>query len=134
MRKTFTVKEVPGSKRQSDHIYTHAIIGEYDFDLALSIIEKHKVENERFYKKDFAYYELCGNGIVGVTVYSKSSGYKIDQMQKDKGLAIIEKYGNADNYANYKYKSQIDSLNLTRSKREGELVVLQWSRSAENAS
>lgn len=74
MAKTFTVPQVPGSKRTSQtRDYTHVVIYLFDDKRYAEELEKRMAEirTSEVVRSDFNYHTLCANAVVGITVYSK---------------------------------------------------------------
>lgn len=134
--KVFTVTEVPGSKRASERDYTHAVIGQYNFALALESADKiHQtdIDNHNYY---LATSKMKAGDTVYVTDCYKPWNYPQKQDTIDKAIEHVNRYKGmtAEQYA---YDRQLDRLvELTERYEEagGRYVVLRWSQSQANAA
>ena len=138
MTTTYTVPEVPGSKRASLRPYTHAIIGRRDGRCTAAGIEaKMAVEEPKNRKWDAKHWDDCKRGSEAVVgqLYRNANGFMVEArdaiIKIDAGF-IAE---NPDRAAFIEKKAAERAAYLAKLKASmpGELEVLQWSMSLANA-
>lgn len=138
MKTTYTVPEVPGSKRGSERPYTHAIIGRRDGRCTAAAMEATRaVEEPKNRKWDAKHWDDCQRGSVAVAgqLYRNHNGYMVEARQ-----AIIEidaefMAANPDRAAYIEKMAAERAAYLAKLKAStaGPLEVLQWSMSLSNA-
>lgn len=131
MRKTFTVTQVPGSKRSSDRDYTHAVIGHFNHDIRIkdaAIISKTDISNHN--------YELAHSAMQDGDIYTADFGkgdirkWPVRQESIDHAKAYISKYPTVESMVAARVKEYED----LKAKSGGKFEVLRWSQSFANAN
>lgn len=133
MKKTFTVIEVPGSKRTSPRNYTHAVIGQFNHARHLTqvdVINATDLEN-------FDYSERIAKMQVGdlihVTGCPTPWSYAVDQEAIDRAKGAIAGYNTRDEFAAAMRASRVAAAKADEAKNAGKWQVLRWSMSYANA-
>lgn len=134
----FTVLEVPGSKRASARPYTHAIIGRRDGRCSAVAMEADLAENElkyvRWDAKNWDDWKRAADASVG-QLYRNHNGFMVEA--KDCTVRIGAEFivANPDReaYVAGEAAKRQATLNELRASEPGELTVLQWSMSIQNA-
>lgn len=130
--KYFTVPQVPGSQRQSEHrTYTHAVIAQVDYDAHLAGESGKIQEND---KKNWQYNYNNAITPVGEKYPEVGFNFKVTAEMSALGKERIAKYPNPGVYAEALRDQRIVGLRAKKEKNEGCWVVLQWSQSLINAS
>lgn len=135
MKKTFTVPEVPGSKRSSFRDYTHAIIGQFNYDLQLQRVgEIYDVDisNFKYYKSISAKKAGDTELVTGcVTPWTRI----IEQREIDECTRALVNSGceTAEQYAEKCRAKRIEDCLADKAKNEGKWAVLMWNQSYTNA-
>jgi hypothetical protein len=135
---TFTVPEVPGSKRISGKPYSHAIIGRYDASMDVGKLRDVKMtDNSMALERETRYWnsqkraaeaavgELCMNHANELTVADE---WLVSSAQK-----WTQKYPTLDSYLAHLNQKREDIFAAELDLPRGELSVLRWSFSHENA-
>jgi hypothetical protein len=132
---TYTVPEVPGSKRTSDRPYTHALVGRVDVAAARrAAVSAGWDESDR---TNYAFYrKLHDVGVGGVWSHTRGYEHKVDQRDYDGAKKIIDAHPTLDGYLLARREDRLNQLNekYGATSQAGPLVVLQWSMSAANAA
>lgn len=133
---TFTVTQVPGSKRTSHRNYTHAIIGCRDGKVlaASTLAERRKNDQSRWNSKHWYDEKRAADATVGQP-YKNHNGFSVIAQEYNVrfGKEFIAKYPTVESYL-AKLKQDFDDM-IAKLQAEplGTLEVLQWSMSADNA-
>ena len=128
---------VPGAvgERRSPRIYTHAVVGSYDYDAMLARLTKQYVAS---YVDHFTYSEKQSKRTVGEIQFPGNNYLKdclIKQDDIDKAKADMAKMGGSVEAARKRgEKEAAESVENMRAKYGAALVVLSWSQSAANAA
>lgn len=136
---TYTVPEVPGSKRTSPRPYTHAIIGRSSSQLSAIRYEADLKANGAKYARwdtknwhDNKRLAECPSG----GTYRNHNNYVTtasDELIKI-GADFIAKYPTVESYLAHQKAEGEARVAKMKAVPDGELVVLQWSMSHANAS
>lgn len=135
MKKTFTVPEAPGSKRTSvAHIYTHAVIGQFDHDKALKSVDKiYQIDMNNFdywYKNSL----MKAGDLVYVTGVLSPWSYPMEQIRIDEGKARVAEFGTRHKYADAERLVRIARVEAYRAKVGDKFLVMCWSGSYDLAA
>ena len=136
MTKTFTVPQVPGSKRSSKtRDYTHAVIAKFDSDRYAAELDKRlaEIRTSKINRSDFDYYTLCANAVVGETVYS-TRGYTVKQEQADEARVVLARKGQTfEAYVKFLCDEEVEQTADVLRRKTGQWSVQTWSMSEVNA-
>ncbi|GEM_PF-3949040 len=126
----FTCKEVPGAKRTSPKMYTHAIIGEWDY--LKSIRMTQSPDSIKRLGSDWDYYNKCANAsVVDIQFQWTKSHCCYDQETIDKGNEFIAKNPYRVAYIEETINKHVDEYE--KAAKNIKRSVLGWSQSAVNA-
>lgn len=126
---TYTVTQVPGSKRKSPRNYTHAIIGKVDY--AKMLATRPQWAATRAAEMYDYYIKLVGKK-VGELTQGTSGMYITDKMLET--AQMVAEYPNAQAYAAYVLKTTQEEVEKLRKEKGHLYEVLQWSQSLNNAT
>lgn len=135
---TFTVIEVPGSKRASARPYTHAIIGRRDGRCSAVAMAADLAENEvkyvRWDAKNWDDWKRAAEATVG-QLYRNHNGCMVEAKDYTVriGSEFIAENPDREAYIAGKASERQTTLDNLRASEPGELAVLQWSMSMQNA-
>jgi len=135
MKKIFTVPEVKGSKRTSvSHIYTHAVIGQFDHDKELKAVDRvYETDLNNFdywYKNSL----MKAGDLIYVTGVVTPWSYPMEQIRIDEGKARVAEFGTRDKYADAERLNRIARVEAYRAKVGDKFSVLCWSSSYDLAA
>jgi hypothetical protein len=136
-KKTFTVAEVPGSKRTSDANYTHAIIGQADPALTVALwrANRNAAREIRENTKDWKLAKLTSSLKEGdLYINHNNCRVPVRQYTIDSSVQFITENPTLEGYLAAREKHFEDECASTLAKPVGPVVVLRWSRSAVNAA
>lgn len=138
MNTTYTVPEVPGSKRASARSYTHAIIGRRDGRCSAVAYEADLKANEsKHHKWDAKHWDDRQRESVAVVgqLYRNHNGYMVEARDYNVrlGSEFIAKNPDRAAYIEAKSAERLAHLAMLKASTPGELEVLQWSMSLANA-
>jgi len=135
---TFTVPQVPGSKRASERPYTHAVIGRRDSRCSAVTYAADLAANERKHQRwDGKLWDdekRASEATVG-QLYRNHNNFMVEASARVVEVAIKFIGENPDRQAYIDRMSAERQAHLEELKAgtAGELVVLQWSMSQANA-
>ncbi len=135
---TFTVLEVPGSKRASARPYTHAVIGCYDGKTTAAWARaehaKNKDQTARWDAKHWRDAKRTAEAVDG-QLYRNHNNYMVVATQAiiDIYKPFMEKHPTVESYLAHQEAEVLAYLAKLEAAGTGELVVLQWSMSQKNA-
>lgn len=138
MKTTYTVPEVPGSKRSSERPYTHAIIGRRDGRCSAVAMEATRaVEEPKNRKWDAKRWDDCQRGSVAVAgqLYRNHNGCMVEARESIIEIDVGFMAENPDRAAYIEKMAAERAAYLAKLKDStpGPLEVLQWSMSLNNA-
>lgn len=130
---TYTVPQVPGSKRTSPRPYTHAVIGRRDLAR-----ERAHVTSTTFVELDRKNYDhhrhIVAVGVGGVWSRSRSGhGYVVTREMFDTATAAVSGCDTPEKYVAKLADFRLTSINRAGKGPAGQLEVLSWSMSAASA-
>lgn len=127
---TYTVPQVPGSRRTSPRPYTHAIIGRRDLAR-----ERANVASQAFRDQDFKNYDhhrrVVAAGIGGIWLPER--GYIVDRQMFERSRAEISGCDTPEQFHAKLLDFRLTSINRAGTGPAGPLVVISWSMSLRNA-
>jgi len=135
---TYTVPEVPGSKRTSERPYTHAVIGRRDGRCSAIGIEAtlatEEPKNRRWDGKSWDDSKREAEATAG-QLYRNHNGYMVEASQflVDLGTKFIAENPDRTAFIEKKAAERAAYLAKLKASEPGPLVVLQWSMSIKNA-
>lgn len=135
---TFTVLEVPGSKRASARPYSHAIIGRRDGRCSAVAMAADLAENESKYvrwdAKNWDDWKRAAEATVG-QLYRNHNGFMVEAKDYTvrTGSEFIASNPDREAYMAGEAAKRQSTLDNLRVAEPGELAVLQWSMSMQNA-
>lgn len=133
---TYTVTEVPGSKRSSARAYTHAIVGRVNAAACRAVANSEETRAQHL--KNWNWHATEGKMKEGDLIHYNHS-YKpwsvpMTKERLDEHHAFLAKHPNGPDFVQYCVDAQVNSINARYGEgAEGPLEVLQWSQSATNA-
>ncbi|WOB06514.1 hypothetical protein [Piscinibacter gummiphilus] len=137
-KQTYTVVEVPGSKRSSERPYSHAVIGRRSGKISAITAEAHHkataAQTKRWDTKSWNDWKRASEATVG-QLYRNHNNVMV--VARDYEVEIGQKFM-AENPT---LEGYLEKLEASRAKHiadlkaspDGELCVLQWSMSHKNA-
>ncbi len=138
MKTTYTVPEVPGSKRTSARPYTFAVIGYSDVTRSVARLrarnEAERTKTLRYLKQNWESWNRQANAAPGTT-YVNHNGYLVTAKEPyiDIAKGFIERNPSLEAYiANTDAESEANLASIA-AKGDGPLEVLRWSSSKANA-
>ena len=140
MKKTYTIPQVPGTRRVSPLTYTHAIIGRSDGALAASHMRDTRAVNQAridaWDRKVWEADKRLSDAELGQP-FRAINGYKVQPTQKgiDAARVFIAKHPTSDDYL--RSEAAQHELDVKAAEARGTdpvLQVLQWNQSFENAT
>ena len=135
---TYTVPAVPGSKRTSHRPYTHAVVGRRDGRCSAIIYAADLDANERRYRtwdgKHWDDWKRASEATAG-QLYRNHNGFMVEAQQSviDIGARFIGENPDRAAYIEAKAAERQECLRQMQGSQPGELAVLQWSMSHQNA-
>ncbi|MGW8422795.1 hypothetical protein [Comamonas sp. HJ-2] len=132
---TYTVPEVPGSKRSSARAYTHAIVGCVNAEQRR--LDAKSEEARKNHAKHWSYHaegaQMKEGDLIHVQSY-KPWSYPVTQERVDQHVAFMKENPTQDAYVQKSVDAQLKRINDAYGEGPaGPLDVLQWSQSAANA-
>lgn len=133
---TYTVPEVPGSKRSSARAYTHAIVGRVNAAARRAAVQSEA--NREQHIKSWNWHAKEGAMKVGDLIHYTAT-YKpwsvpMTKERLDEHLEFLAKYPTAEDFVQQRIAANLARINEVYGEGdEGPLEVLQWSQSAANA-
>ena len=137
-KQTFTVPDVPGSKRTSYRTYTHAVIGRRDGRCSAVVYAADLATNEPKARKwDAKHWDDCqraAKATVGQR-YRNHNGYMVEARDYEvrSGMEFILAHSDREAYVEAQAAQRQAYLARLKASTPGELQVLQWSMSWKNA-
>lgn len=133
---TYTVTEVPGSKRASARTYTHAIVGRVNAAARRTIANSDEVRAQHL--KNWNWHATEGKmkegDLIHYTNTDKPWSVPMTKERLDEHLAFLAKHPDGAEFVQFCVDEQVRLINKCYGEgAEGPLEVLQWSQSATNA-
>lgn len=135
---TYTVPEVPGSKRTSERPYTHAVIGRRDPRMSAIHRAADLARSEAKYKKwdgkHWDDYQRASVAVVGQQ-YLNHNNFWVEarDYNVELGQKFIEANPTRQGYIDSKSAERFAAVEAMKAGTPGDLHVLQWSMSLQNA-
>lgn len=124
MKKVFTVTEVEGSKRSTNAEYTHALIGNYDWDKRIQLdsqIQDWQKCNYDWAKK---------NAAMSFEAYMSDNSHYTEQKAKENYSAYkatVDNYSNLSDYLQGMANDRVSNAKMYKEKNGSPVVVLAWA-------
>lgn len=136
MKQTFKVKEAPEAKRTSPRNYTHAVIGQFDYDAQLIRVDKILDLDKKNFEYDLKISSMVAGQKELVTGCVTPWYMTIDQDMINRAQKHIINSGctTSDQYAEKLRQDRVARCIADKKANDGKWAVLQWSQSFYNAS
>lgn len=135
---TYTVPEVPESKRVSARPYTHAIIGCRDPKVVVATMQANYTAKREQYRrwetKHWNDEKRAAEAVVGQK-YLNHNGYMVEAKDYvvDAGKSFMSKYPTLESYLADLDRKHEESIQSELAQPKSPLSVLRWSQSHDNA-
>lgn len=127
MKKLFTVTEVNGSKRSTNAEYSHALIGNYDWDARITLDAKI----QDWQKCNFDYAVKCASVKAG-DIYP-GGGFSVDQTMIDSANETLSKYPTLPLYLQGLADERVTKAKKYKEENGSPVTVLCWASRYELA-
>lgn len=139
MKTTYTVPEVPGSKRTSERPYTHAVIGYDDPQRRVAAwLADHEANGAKYRRWSIKNWQdnRRAAAVKEGEMYVNHNGFRVEARQAfiDIAAGFMAKYPTLEGYLAHEEQDFQDRVAAERARPNGPVVVLRWSMSRANAS